>query len=401
MLRTLLVTLIVILTGCHGKPKPAELPPVEVSVFPVTPMTVPAVFEFIGQTQSSHLVEIRARVEGYLNTIGYTEGELVNQDDLLFQLDPAQFVASVERARGMLEEQKALLWKAERDAERMEPLYAKNAASRKDLDDALSSVMAKKAAVIQAKAQLDEAELNLGYAKITSPIKGLSGRSRFREGALITPGPEGLLTNVAVLDPIWVIFNVSDNEILQNESERQKKFLVYPKDMNFDVKLLLADGSSFPQLGKVNFAQPWLDPKTGTMEVRAQFSNPNSSLKPGQFVRVSVYGAERPGALFVPQAAVMQGQKGKFVYIVKADGTAEMRPVNVGEWLESYWLIYDGLIAGEKVITNGVAKVQPGQPVKIIKEEPLPTFQKTNEAKKLTKRPASRWLILLSSDGLA
>lgn len=371
-MQALFIAMTILLVGCHGKPPPPQLPPVEVSVFPVTPMTVPAIFEFVGQTQSSHLVEIRARVQGYLDRIDYTEGDLVPQGTVLFQLDPAQFVAAVERSKGMLEEQKALLWKAERDAERMEPLYAQNAASRKDLDDALSSVMAKKASVIQAKAQLEEAELNLGYTTITSPINGLSGKSTFREGALITPGPNGLLTTVAVLDPIWVMFNVSDNEILQGNNELKKNHLVYPKDMNFDVKILLADGSSFPQTGKVNFAQPWLDPTTGTMEVRAQFPNPDASLKPGQFVRVHVYGAERPNALFVPQAAVMQGQKGKYVYVVKTDGTAELRPITVGEWFENYWLIFDGLQAGEKVIVGGVAKVQPGQPVNVIKEDPVP-----------------------------
>ena len=361
-----------ILSSCH--PKPTAKTPTNITAFRVEPHTIPANFEFVGVAKSSHPVEIRARVEGYLNSIDYIEGSLVDKNTLLFQLDPRPFLASLEAACGALARQEAVLWRAKKSFERIEPLYQQNAASQKDYDDAWAQVLTAEAQVIVAKANVVQAELNLGYTQITSPIRGLTGRAIFREGTLITPSVNGLLTYVSIIDPIWVVFSVSDNELLEGRAEGAAKTLILPQQQEYKVTLTLADGSTFPHTGKVNFASPQLDPKTGTMTVRAEFNNPNDVLMPGQFVRATVSGAQRPNALFVPQTAVFQGNKGRYVFVINSDHTVSMRQVQAGVWFENYWVINGGIEAGEIVVADGVNKIQNGSAVHILSTESyLPT----------------------------
>ena len=368
--------------GCE-KQKPLPKREINVSVAIMKPETIPANFEFVGFTKSSHPVDIYARVQGYLDEIAYIEGDLVEKGDLLFQLDPRQYIAAGDSAKGSLSREEAILWNARVTKERLKPLYEKHAASKRDLDDAIAAELAAEANVQSAKANLIQAELNLSYTTILSPISGLSERARFRTGTLITPGENGFLTTISVLDPIWVDFNVPSNEILKSREEMGKNLLQFPADKDFTMELTLANGTTFPFLGKSNFASPNLDERTGTMLVRAYFPNPDKSLKPGEFVRVTAKGAVRPDSLFVPQGAVLESKSGSIVYTLNEKDEAQMQPVQVGDWYGNSWVIQSGLRPGDRVIIDGVNKVQPGTKVKVTKElfstDPSLVFDKNSD----------------------
>ncbi len=361
-----LLLLLTLAVSCQDQ-KHEQSPPqtVEVTVFETNANTIPAIFEYVGVVQSSHPVEIRARVEGYLDKIAYTEGELVRRGQLLFQIDPRPFVAALDNAKGLLARYEAELWDAQQAVARFKPLYEKKAASKRDLDSATAQLLASEANVDSAKAQVREAELNLSYTVIRSPINGVSSKSNFREGALITPGSNGLLTTLYVIDPIWAYFNISEGDLLKYREEVAKGQLIFPKDLRFDVELVLSDGSLFSSRGKVNFADPSLQQTTGTMLVRAEFANPDNQLRPGQFVRAKVLGAIRPNAILIPQKAVLQGQTGMYIYTVNQDNKAERKVVVPGDWYKSYWIIKSGLQAGERVVVDGVNKVQNNTQLKI------------------------------------
>lgn len=356
-------------TACQKEEAPPPAP-INVTVAKMVPQTIPAVFEYVGFTKSSHPVDIFARVQGYIDKIGYVEGSMVEKGDLLFQLDPRPFIAAVDRAKGILSREEAILWNARVTRERLEPLYEQHAASRRDLDNAIAAQLAAEASVETAKAGLVEAELNLSYTTILTPITGLSQRARFREGTLITPGENALLTTISVVDPLWVDFNVPSNDLLTTSDQIKKGLLEFPKDWDFTMQIVLSDGSTFPHPGKSNFASPTLDERTGTMLVRAVFDNPNKTLKPGEFARVRALGAIRPNSLFVPQSAVLEGKSGTIVYTVGEDHKIELRPVKTGDWYENTWVIQSGLEPGELVVVDGVNKIQPGSIVNITKETP-------------------------------
>lgn len=340
---------------------------VAVKVETIKPASIPAIFSFVGFTQSSHEVEIRARVEGYLEEVPYKEGAFVKAGEILYVLDKKPFEAALENAKGVLAKNQAILWNAKKTVERLKPLYKQNAASRKDLDSAIADKLTARAEVQSAKAKLMQAELDLSYTTIKSPISGLAADTTYKEGALITPGTNALLTTVSVVDPIWVFFSISENERLKFKDEEIKGKLILPKD-DLEIEVVLADGTTYPYKGKVNFASPTIDQKTGTMSIRATLPNPGNVLMPGQFVRINAVGAIRPDAIIVPQRAVLEGKNGMFVYVV-INNKAEIREVEVGDWYQKNWIITDGLIPGDVVIVDGINKVQPNTPVQLIKEE--------------------------------
>lgn len=367
-MRTAAVLLAVALAACSKEAPPPPRAAPEVTVLTVTPQTIPYVISYVAQTESSRQVDIVARVSGYLDRIAYREGELVKEGQVLFQLDPKPFQAQRDAARGELLAQQARFATAKANLERVKPLAEQDALSRADLDRAQGEYDAANAAVFAAGAKLREAEINLGYTVIRAPVTGLASRSAQRQGAYINAMSEGArLTYVAALDPIWVNFSVSQNQTAKVRDMVEKGQLVPPASLNYEVELVLSNGAVYPHKGRINFADPSFSEETGSFLVRAQLPNPKQALRPGMFVTARLSGATRPNAIVVPQLAVQQGSKGHFVYVVKQDGTAEVRPVVVGDYQgDKDIVIVSGLQAGDRVVDEGSLRVVPGQPVKVV-----------------------------------
>jgi membrane fusion protein (multidrug efflux system) len=357
-----------LVAGCSEEAPKAQRPAPQVTVVTVQPQNIPFTPNFVAQTESSRQVNIVARVSGYLDKIAYQEGEVVKEGQLLFQLDPKPFQAQLDSARGELQAQQARFTTAQANLGRVKPLTAQNALSQSDLDKAQGEFDSAKAAVYSAQAKVTEAELNLGYTTIRSPVTGLASRAAQRQGAYINAQSESAnLTYVAAIDPIWVNFSISQNQLAKWRDEIGKKLLLEPKNRDYDIEIVMPDGAVLPQRGKINFSDPSFSQDTGSFLVRAVLPNPKRELRPGMFVTAYAKGALRPDAIVVPQLAVQQGSNGHLVYVVKADGTAEVRPVMVGDYYgEKEIVILTGLHAGDRVVVDGVLKVTAGQPVKIV-----------------------------------
>ena len=370
--------------GPSGPQNHGGMPPAQVSVTVVETKTLPAAFEYTGQTLGSREVEVRARVTGILQSRNFVEGGPVAKGQSLFTIDPAPFAAALARAEADVAGAEARLAQAAKNSARLKPLYAEQAVSQKEFDDASSAEAIAAADLKAAKARLTEAQLNLLYTKVESPASGIAGRAQRSEGSLVS-GPEVLLTSVTQVDPIWVSFGVPDNELLKINAERDAGRLAAPKDGSYDVTVRLADGSLYSQPGRLNFSDVRISGATGTSEWRAELPNPKGVLRPGQFVRVTLKGAVRPNAVTVPQRAVLEGPQGKFVYVLGAESKAEPRPVQVGEWFGEDWIIQSGLRPGDKVIVDGVARIfAPGTPVQVA--EPAKEAAKQEDSKKAAEK---------------
>ena len=353
--------------GCSKEQPAAQRPAPQVGVLVIAPATIPYTPSFVAQTESSRQVDIVARVSGFLDKIAYQEGDLVKEGQLLFELDQRPFQAQVDAAKGEVLAQEARFSTAKANLERVKPLAQQDALSRADLDRAQGEFDGAKAAVFAAQAKLREAEINFGYTIIRAPVTGLASRALQRQGAYINAMSESAqLTYVAAIDPIWVNFSVSQNQMAQLKDEVAAGRVIPPKNGDFQVELVFSDGSVYAHKGKINFAEPAFSQDTGSFLVRAVLPNPKRDLRPGMFVTAKVEGYTRPNAVVVPQLAVQQGSNGHLVYVVKADGTAEVRPVMVGDYYgDKNIVIVDGLKAGDKVVIEGMLKVVPGKPVQV------------------------------------
>lgn len=354
--------------GCKKEETKAEArPPVEVTVMKVVPRDTPVSFEFVGQTQSTRQVQIVARVSGFLDRRVYTEGSFVKAGQVMFLQDPKPFKAQLDAAKGELAEQQARLQVARDNLARVKPLAARKALSQRELDDATGQFLAASAAVETAKANVEEARLNLGYTTITTPVSGLSSFAKVQDGQYLSgSGESSVLTYVQQTDPIWINFSISENDMLKYRTEQGAGLLRLPGQDNFEVEVVLADGTVFPKRGRITFANADYNSQTGTFLLRATIPNPGAQLRPGQFVRVRVLGAIRPNAILVPQQAVLQGAKGHFVVVIDKDEKAEIRPVEVGPWHGNDWFITRGLAPGDTVVIDGMVHLSPGAPVKIV-----------------------------------
>jgi len=338
------------------------MPPAAVSTMTVQPKAVLAPFEYTGQTAGSREVEVRARVRGILVARNFTEGGTVKKGQSLYTIDPAPFRAALAKAEADLAGALARLQQAKRNAERLRPLYAEKAVSQKDYDDAVSAEAIGEADIKAARARLLEAQLDLAYTRVEAPVSGIAGRSLPSEGTLVS-GPDVLLTRITQVDPMWVNFGIPDADQLRMRRQAEAGRLVLPKDGRFEVRLRLADGQVYERTGWLTFSDVRVSGETGTSDTRAVIANPDEKLRPGQFVRVTLTGATRPDAVLVPQRAVLEGPQGKFVYVVDEKSTAQPRPVEVGEWAGSDWIISGGLKPGDRVIIDGVMRIGPGAPV--------------------------------------
>src|SRR6266581_1449788 len=335
-------------------PTPPAPPPPEVAVLTVSPETVSARYEYVGQAQASRSVEVRSQVTGVIVARPYVEGTDVAAGTLLFQIDPTTYQAAYRSAD-------ARLANAERNLSRLKPLLAARAVAQKDVDDAQQALDQAQAAVDQTKKDYDD-------TFVRAQISGRAGRALLELGARVT-GPGDLLTTVEQVNPVYVNFNPSDQDLLSWRRDIATGRLVMPRGP-LAVQVTLADGSVFPGTGELNFADLALQPTTGTQQLRAVLRNPQHVLLPGQFVRVRLLGLKRPGAILVPQQAVQQGLGGAFVYVVGDSNTVAARNVVATAWDGGSWLIEQGLAAGDRVVVDGVQKVTPGQPAKPVAHRP-------------------------------
>jgi membrane fusion protein (multidrug efflux system) len=375
-------------SGCSKKETPPAAP-AEVKVLKVEPHDTPVTFEYIAQTQSPQQVNIVARVNGFLDKQLYTEGSIVKEGQLLFQMDQKPFVAQLDAMQAAYDRAKAANDTAVSNLKRVKPLTEQNALSQKDLDDATGSADTTAASVAQAKAQVDTAKLNLSYTTISSPLRGVAAAAQQKEGAYLSP-QSNMLTTVSSLHPMWVNFSLSENELKNYRNEVSQNLLKPPPGQNYVVELILVDGSTFGQTGKITFIDPSFNPQTGTFLIRVTVGNPDATLRPNQYVRVRLKGATRPNAIAVPQRAVQQGAKGHFVWVIDKDGKAELRPVVVGEWYGDQWFINGGLKPGEQVVVDGGLRLRPGAEVKAtpVAAAPAPAEAVVVEKTPTAKPPA-------------
>lgn len=353
--------------GFHG------MPPAMVTYEVIAAREIPVEREFVGQTNGSREVEIRARVSGIVEKRLYEEGTAVKAGQPLFKLDAATYAAVAAQAEAGVATADAN-WKfAEREYTRLKPLVEAKAISQKEWDTAASSLDVTRAQLKQAQAQLQAARVDLGYTDIRAPISGVVGRALKVEGALATAAGDSLLATLAQTDPMHVNFAIADSDRSATQNELAAGSLKLPAS-GYVVKLKTSEGQPLKPVGKLNFSDYKADANTGAYAARAIFPNGDGLLAPGQFVRVVLTGASRPGAIAVPQRAVLDGPMGKYVYVVGkgADGkpAAESRPVVPGEWVTlngnnaNAWIIRQGLKAGDQVIIDGMARIfAPGQPV--------------------------------------
>jgi membrane fusion protein (multidrug efflux system) len=363
---------VLLVAGCGKEARKAAAPaPIEVTALTVTPKDVPITSTFVAQTQSSQAVNIQARVSGFLDKRVYTEGSVVKAGQVLFRMDPKPFQAQVDGAAAALQRNQAALEVATANLARTKPLAQQNALSQKDLDDAQGQYEQAAAAVAQSKAKLESAQLDLSYTTITSPVDGVSSFAAVAEGTYID-SKNAQLTTVSVLNPMWINFSLSENEMERVRKEVQKGLLRMPADLQFDVEIELVDGSLFPHKGRITFADPSYNSQTGTFLIRASVDNPRGVLRPNQYVRTRLQGAIRPNAILVPQRAVQQGAKGHYVWVVNKGAKAELRPVAVGDWYGESWFISQGLAAGDQVVVDGTLRLAPDAPVKVTPYVPKP-----------------------------
>lgn len=357
------IILTLALLACSREYQPPPPAKVQVVAEVVASVDVPVLLEFVGVTESSRSVEVRARVEGHLQRKTFTEGTLIREGTPLFQIDTKPFAVAVESTAAAVREREGALLNAQWVLERLRQLLQENAASRKDVDDAASAEKSAIATLAAARAELLRAQASLAAASISAPLTGLVGKAAVSEGSYINPAVNGLLTTVSQVDPIWANFSVSESEWERFFEDIKVGRIKMSNRDGFDVEMLLASGRPVTAKGKVNFASPALDPQTGTFSIRAAFANADMSVRPGQTVRIRLMGAIRPQAIALPQSAILQGQSGKYVYVVTAGAKVEARPVTVGEWSGDRWIIRNGLKVGEKVVVSGMARLEPGAEV--------------------------------------
>ena len=345
-----------IFLGCKKKEVAAPPPPI-VQVTETVAANAPMATEIIGQLDSPQNVEVRARVEAFVEKIPFTEGTQVKEGDLLFVLDKKPFLERLAAANGMLAEAKAALNKYEKDVARLKPLAEKRAIPQQDLDNAEASVEVGKASVLSAQARVESVQLDLGYCEVRSPINGLIGARQVSVGELVGKGQPTLLATMSTLDPMWFYCAVSEAQYLRAE---QKVRTTGKQIAELPVTLILTDGSVHPAKGKFVFIDRAVDPKTGTLRVRAEFPNQEKLLRPGMFGRIKVDLGARPDSILVPERAIAELQGQNFVWVIGSDNKATQRSVKIGETIGENVLVTEGLKPGERIVTEGLQKVREG-----------------------------------------
>lgn len=370
----------VTLVSCGKKDEAANgaaMPAMPVTVITLTPSNVPISAEAVAQTEGAKQVEIRPRVGGILLKKLFDEGAEIKAGQPMFLIDPVPFQIALSNAKAQLAQQKARLEQTEREAKRLQALVATQSISQREADNAISDNALAKAALAQFEAAVREAELNLSYTTVTSPINGVAGRFELSEGALVSANTS-LLSTVSQITPIWVRFSLSDNELAQLGGPLSQSNVK-------EVRLILPNGEEYAKKGSINFAASSIDPQLGTQQLRATFANENKQLLPGQFVRVRVVTGEKSGVFVVPQTAVVNNDQGKFVFVVNDKNEAVITPIVAGNWVGKDWVILSGLKAGDKVAVDNIIKLRPGMSVM-----PKPAADAAASAEKPLAKPQDK-----------
>lgn len=373
-----------LVSACNGEEASVAPPAPQVIVANVERRDVPVTMELVGQTKGSQDVEIRARVEGFLEHVAFQEGTLVRKGQLLYRIDPKPFEATLANAKADLATWQARYTKTQNDVKRLEPLAVKQAVSQQELDDAVATREAAQAQVEAQNASVDKAKLDLGYTSVVSPITGLAGTTLVRAGALVGRGESTLLTTVSQIDPILFTAGISEAEYLRL-GRRADELRRDRGGKPVEVELLLADGSVHPQKGRLDAIERAVDTTTGTLSLQFRFANPNGLVRPGQYGRVRFVLETKKDALLVPQRAVQELQNLYNVFVVGPDNTLAVKTVTVGPRVGTLWVIDKGLSEGDRVVVEGAQRLKPGTVV-VPKDappgdpgtgtaEPLPTAQ--------------------------
>lgn len=353
-----------LLNACSQQAPPTPPPP-EVGILVAQPRSAENLTEVPGRVQAVRTAQVRARVDGIVERRLYNEGSDVKAGQQLFLIDPRELRATASAAKAALTRAEATAANAAQDVDRYKGLVEDQAISKQENDAAVARLRTAEADVAQARAQLESAQLDLGYTTVNAPIAGRAGRAQVTEGALVSKSSATLLTTIDQLDPIYVNFSQSSAELLAIRRDIAAGTIKVPALNRVAVKLVLEDGSEYPRAGHLNFLDLSIDEATGTVALRAEFPNPERMLLPGQFVRAQIAAGVRTNELLIPQRAVKVTPQGASVMIVDEKGVAVARPVKVGKLQGGSWIVLEGLQAGDRVIVDGLQKVQPGSPVRI------------------------------------
>lgn len=346
------------------KEKPADLPIISVS--PAQQENVEIYGEYVGRIKAQQFVEVRARVEGFLEQMLFEEGTHVKKNQVLFIINQDQYAAKVDKAKAQLKKDEAQARKAERDLERIRPLHEQNAVSQLDLDNAIAAYEMALAAVNMSKADLDQAEQELGYTMVTSPISGQISERYVDLGTLVGGSGKSLLATIVKSDTVSVDFSMTALDYLKSK-ERNVTFGQKDSTRSWqpNVTITLPDNSIYPYKGLVDFAEPQVDPRTGTFSVRAEMPNPQLVLLPGQFTKVKLLLDVRPNATVVPQKSLILEKGGAFIFVMRKDSTVEKRFIEIGPEFGNNTVVERGLVPGENIVIEGYHKLTPGMKVKV------------------------------------
>jgi membrane fusion protein (multidrug efflux system) len=354
-------TLAVLAVACSEPPPAAPPPPPEVLVADVVQRDVPVYQELVGQTLGYQDVEIRARVEGYLTNMAFQEGSLVRKGQLLYDIDRLPLEALLAESKARQATAEAQLAKANNDVARYTPLVAKQAVSQRELDDARALQDAARSQVDAAKAAVEKATLDLSYTRITAPISGLIGATLVKAGNLVGRGESTLLTTISQIDPALFRIGITESDYLRVARRALEGGERSGRQGN--IQLTLADGSVYAHPGRVSVIDRAVDPTTGTLGIQLMFPNPDLLLRPGQYGRARLLLDNKVGALLVQQRAVQELQSLYSVAVVDGAGKVAFKSVKVGPRVDSLWVIEEGLSAGEKVVVEGLQRIQNGMTV--------------------------------------
>ena len=355
-----------LLAGCSQPEEQAPPPQVPVRVVTVAAQAVPNVIELPGRVEPVREAEVRARVTGIVQERLYEEGTDVSAGQPLFRIDPRELRASYNQTQAALARARATASNARAVVERYRPLVAEDAISGQEYDAAVAAAREAEANVAQIRAQLDAASLQLGYTTVRAPIAGRAGRAQITEGALVSQAEGTLLTRIEQISPVYVSFAQAASEVLRLRRAITAGEIDLDENDQVEVRLTFSDGTEYPVPGYIDFLAFSVDQETGTVELRAEFPNPQRLLLPGEFVRARIFAGEVQNGLTVPQRAVSLTEEGGTVFVVDGEGMATVRPVTLGAMVDGRWIVQSGLKPGDRVIVSNLQKIRPGAPVKIV-----------------------------------